>query len=101
MAACERVAYFRGEVASEPAETLAALGVVLKVINGESCDAPDRLIPALLDPETKFLVVLAPEMMVKGDFSEWIGDTPFAAQRAPRGPIRSRGLKGGQGSIRH
>jgi hypothetical protein len=85
MAACERAAYFCGEIASEPAETLAALGVVLKVINAESCDAPDTLIPALLDrEETKFLVVLAPEMIVKGDFSEWISDTAFAARRATR-----------------
>ena len=94
MAACERAAYFRGEIASEPAETLAALGVVLKVINGESCDTPDSLIPALLDPEeTKFLVALAQEMMVKADFSEWIGDTPFAAQRAPRGRFGLEALK--------
>jgi len=84
MAACERAAYFRDEIASEPAETLAALGVALKIVNGESCDAADGLIPALLDPEeTKFLVALAPEMMVKGDFFEWLGDTPLAAQRAP------------------
>ena len=94
VAACERAAYFRGEIASEPAEMLAALGVVLKVFNGESCDGPDTLIPALLDPEeTKFLVVLAPEMMVKGDFSEWIGDTRFAAQRAPRGRFSLEDLK--------
>ena len=96
MAACERAAYFRGEIASEPAETLAALGVALKVINGERRDAPEGLIPALLDPEeTKFLVALAPEMTVKGDFSEWIGDgdTRFAAQRAPRGRFGLEDLK--------
>jgi Methyltransferase domain len=84
MAACERAAYFRDEIAPEPAETLAALGVALKVVNRESCDAADGLIPALLDTEeTKFLVALAPEMTVKADFFEWIGDTSLAAQRAP------------------
>jgi hypothetical protein len=85
MAACERVAYFRSKIEPEPAETLAALGVALKVISGEICEAPDSLIPALLDPEeTAFLVALAPEMTVKGDFSEWIGEVPFAARREPR-----------------
>jgi len=85
MAACERAAYFRGEIAPEPAETLAALGVALKVISGEICEAPESLIPALLDlEETAFLVALAPEMTVKGDFSEWIGEVAFAAQREPR-----------------
>jgi hypothetical protein len=94
MAACERAAYFRGEIASESAEMLAAHGVVLKVIGEESRGAPDGLIPALLDPEeTKFLVALAPEMTVKGDFSEWIGDMPFAAQRAPCGRFDLDALK--------
>ena len=32
-------------------------------------------------------------MMVKADFSEWIGDTPFAAQRAPRGRFGLEALK--------
>src|SRR5215471_10500895 len=83
MRACERVAYFHSEIMPEPAEALAALGVALKVVNRESCDAADGLIPAFLDPEeTKFLVALAPEMTVKSDFFEWIDDTPLAAQRA-------------------
>ena len=40
MAACERVAYFRSKIEPEPAETLAALGVALKVVSGEICEAP-------------------------------------------------------------
>jgi hypothetical protein len=94
MAACERAAYFRDEIASEPAETLAALGVALKVVNRETCNAADGLIPALLDSEeTKFLVALAPEMTVKGDFFEWIDDTPLAAQRAPGDRTGLKALK--------
>jgi hypothetical protein len=85
MAACERVAYFRGEIAPEPAETLASLGVALKVMDRESCYAGDSVIPALFDSEEiRSLVALTPHVRVEGDFSEWIGDTPFAAQRASR-----------------
>jgi hypothetical protein len=94
MAACERVAYFRGEIAPEPAETLATLGVALKVIKAESCYTSDSLIPTLLDPEqTGFLVALSPQMRVKGDFAKWIGDAPFAARRSSRDQFNLKTLK--------
>jgi hypothetical protein len=94
MASCERAAYFRGEIAPEPAEALAALGVALKVIGAGICEAPDSLIPAVLDREEPvFLVALTSDMTVKGDFSEWIGDAPFAARRQPRWQFSLEALK--------
>jgi hypothetical protein len=93
MAACERVAYFCGEIAPEPAEALAGLGVAVKVFDGQDWYA-HSLIPSLLDPEeTGFLVALSPQMTVKGDFSEWIGDTPFTARCASRDQFNLEALE--------
>jgi SAM-dependent methyltransferase len=85
MSTCERAAYFHREIAAQPAEMLAALGVALKVVTAKSSCTDRCLIPALTDPEEAgFLVAISADVSVQGDFSSWMGDTPFAARFAKR-----------------
>jgi SAM-dependent methyltransferase len=82
MAGVDRVAYFVGDIGVEPAERLAQLGVALKVLHEATDMCPDaQSIPALLDAEESgFLIVLAPDAVVHGDFAAWIDRAALSAR---------------------
>lgn len=89
MARATRIAYFVDAIDPQPARALAGLGVKVKIVSrlNAACPHANKIHMLLDDEPCDAIVALDTDIVVARDFSDRVGQAPFAAKPVDHNPL--------------